>query len=133
MDYVNMIYESQLDLKSYPKEQLQTLATKLSLPTNLSEEDLTWLISLKLITKYRIKDTPIRIRWGKFAGRQKYLDKFYDDFASKFVKFSKHSDIGGNERRYFNAENIIQFAIENKLTARPIEEIYYKFIIEKLT
>jgi DNA-binding XRE family transcriptional regulator len=73
-----------------------------------------------------------KIDFGKYTEYVSALNKYCYNICKRFSKFSDEAGEDLYDRRFF-AEPIITFAIECEILELPVEDIYRKYVLWKLS
>ena len=132
MNYIEAVYQSQADLKTFSIQELRQLAKSLGLGS-VDKDDLVWLLAVKLLsTHYQYAKMSSKVNYGKFTDQLCDINKKYSGIAERFQVFANEAGIGGKEAREFDGEAFIQYAIDNNITDKSIDEIYSHQVQSKL-
>ena len=75
---------------------------------------------------------PIAVDYGEFSDNLPEINARYSNIAKRFQDFANEAGLGVATDRHFDGESFIQYAIDNYLTEKSIDDIYAHQIMRKM-
>ena len=126
MKYLEALYLTRKELDRLSEEDLKTL----SLHHHLDKvPNVTAQLAVKILEPAYHKARMVPVSWGSLD--LDYINAKYNNLADRFQEWANEVGIGGTAPRAFQAQEIIEWAIQKGITNKTIDEIIAQQMAEK--